>query len=33
MPVVYVNVWKGFGEKKSKTLIKGITNLTLPRSA
>ena len=27
MPVVYVNVWKGFGEEKSKTLIKGITKV------
>ena len=27
MPIVHVNVWKGFGEEKSKTLIKGITKV------
>ena len=27
MPVVHVNVWKGFGEKKTKTVIKGITRV------
>jgi 4-oxalocrotonate tautomerase len=27
MPVVHVNVWKGFGEEKTKTLIKGITKV------
>lgn len=27
MPVVHVNVWKGFGEKKTKTVIKGITKV------
>lgn len=27
MPVVHVNVWKGFGEERIKTLIAGITNV------
>ena len=27
MPVVHVNVWKGFGEEKTKTVIKGITKV------
>ena len=27
MPVVHVNVWKGFGEDKAKTVIKGITKV------
>ena len=27
MPVVHVNVWKGFGEDKIKTIIAGITNV------
>jgi len=27
MPVVHVNVWKGFGEDRIKTLIAGITNV------
>jgi 4-oxalocrotonate tautomerase len=27
MPVVHVNVWKGFGEEKTKNLIKGITKV------
>lgn len=25
MPVIHVNVWKGFGEEKAKTVIEGIT--------
>ncbi len=27
MPVVHVNVWKGFGEERIKTVIAGITNV------
>lgn len=27
MPVVHVNVWKGFGEEKAKNVIKGITKV------
>ena len=27
MPVVHVNVWKGFGEEKAKTVIKGVTKV------
>jgi len=27
MPVVHVNVWNGFGEEKTKTVIKGITKV------
>lgn len=27
MPIVHVNVWKGFGEEKTKTVIKGITKV------
>ena len=27
MPTVDVNVWKGFGEEKAKTVIKGITKV------
>jgi len=27
MPVVHVNVWEGFGEKKAKTVIKEITKI------
>ena len=27
MPVIHVNVWKGFGEEKTKTVIKGITKV------
>jgi len=27
MPVVHVNVWKGFGEEKTKTVIEGITKV------
>jgi len=27
MPVVHVNVWKGFGEEKTKTVIKAITKV------
>lgn len=27
MPVVHVNVWKGFGEEKTKTVIKGVTKV------
>ena len=27
MPIVHVNVWKGFGEEKIKTVIKNITKV------
>jgi 4-oxalocrotonate tautomerase len=27
MPIVYVNVWKDFGEEKAKIVIKGITKV------
>ena len=27
MPTIHVNVWKGFGEEKAKTVINGITNV------
>ncbi len=27
MPIVHVNVWKGFGEERIKTLIKSITKV------
>jgi 4-oxalocrotonate tautomerase len=27
MPVVHVNVWKGFGEEKTKAVIQGITKV------
>lgn len=27
MPVVHVNVWKGFGEDRTKTVIQGITKV------
>jgi len=27
MPIVHVNVWKGFGEEKAKTVIKEITKV------
>jgi len=27
MPVVHVNVWEGFGQKKAKTVIEGITDV------
>ena len=27
MPVVHVNVWKDFGDEKTKNLIKGITKV------
>jgi 4-oxalocrotonate tautomerase len=27
MPIVHVNVWKGFGEEKTKTVIKEMTNV------
>jgi len=27
MPIVQVNVWKGFGEKKARILIKNITKV------
>ena len=37
MPVVHVNVWKGFGEEKTKTVIQKITqvfvDLDIPRQA
>ena len=25
MPVIHVNVWKGFGEEKAKKVIQGVT--------
>ncbi len=27
MPIIHVNVWEDFGEKKAKTVIKGITKV------
>lgn len=27
MPVVHVNVWKGFGEDKAKTVIEGVAKV------
>ena len=27
MPIVHVNVWEGFGKKKTKTVIKKITKV------
>jgi 4-oxalocrotonate tautomerase len=27
MPIVHVNVWKGFGEEKAKLVIKNITQV------
>lgn len=37
MPVVHVNVWEGFGEEKSETVIKNITEvfagIGIPREA
>jgi 4-oxalocrotonate tautomerase len=37
MPVVHVNVWKGFGEERTKAVIQGITkvfvNLGVPEHA
>ena len=27
MPIVHVNVWEGFGDKKANNVIKGITNV------
>ena len=27
MPIVLVNVWKGFGEEKAKTVIQNITKV------
>jgi len=27
MPIVHVNVWEGFGQKKTKTVIQGITQV------
>ena len=27
MPIVHVNVWKGFGEEKTKKIINGITKV------
>ena len=27
MPIVHVNVWEGFGKKKTKTVIKNITKV------
>ena len=37
MPIVHVNVWKGFGAEKTKTVIEGITkvfeDLDIPANA
>jgi 4-oxalocrotonate tautomerase len=37
MPIVHVNVWEGFGQEKSKTVIKNITkvfvDLDIPEQA
>jgi 4-oxalocrotonate tautomerase len=37
MPIVHVNVWEGFGQEKTKTVIKNITkvfvNLDIPEQA
>ncbi len=37
MPIVHVNVWKGFGEERVKTLIENITkvfiDLNVPQQA
>jgi 4-oxalocrotonate tautomerase len=37
MPIVHVNVWKGFDKEKTKTVIKEITkvfvNLDIPKQA
>jgi 4-oxalocrotonate tautomerase len=37
MPIVHVNVWEGFGQEKTKTVIKNITkvfvNLDIPSQA
>ena len=37
MPIVHVNVWKGFGEQKTKIVIQEITkifiNLDIPKEA
>lgn len=27
MPIVYVNVWEGFGKEKAKTVIKNVTKV------
>jgi len=27
LPIVHVNVWEGFGEKKAKNVIEGITKV------
>lgn len=27
MPIIHVNVWNGFGEKKAKSVIDGITKV------
>lgn len=27
MPIVHVNVWEGFGEKRVKTVIQGVTKV------
>ena len=27
MPIIHVNVWEGFGEKKAKKVINGITKI------
>lgn len=37
MPIIHVNVWEGFGQNKSKTVIQEITkvfvNLGIPQQA
>ncbi len=37
MPIIHVNVWKGFGEERVKTIIKNITkvfvDLNVPKQA
>ena len=37
MPIIHVNVWKGFGEERVKTVIKNITkvfvDLNVPQQA
>ncbi|MEM2911442.1 MAG: 2-hydroxymuconate tautomerase family protein [Candidatus Bathyarchaeia archaeon] len=37
MPIIHVNVWEGFGEEKTKTLIRQITkvfeDLGIPKHA
>ena len=37
MPIIHVNVWEGFGEKKAKAVIQGVTqvfvDLDIPQQA